>query len=322
MGNYTCKTEEVAIQGKYPLKGMITIPEGEAGKLPALLFIAGSGKVDRDGYADKLKFYFNAYTQLSGSINEAGYITLRYDKRGVGKSGGDPIGTGMYDLADDAEACIKYLENRPEVDPKRIILLGHSEGCMLAGVVNARHPIAGMILIGGAAETLEQASARQRKLAIEEMMNAKGLKGALNRLMKIDKLAEKQNAKLMDRIMNSSGDTIKYNFIKMNAKWLREHYSHSVIDDLKKAACPVLAVTGDKDSQADSERLKKIPELLPGRGEYRIIKDMDHSLKIHEGKLSVTDAIKQYKQSENQPVHPELKKAVLDWLADKFGVNL
>lgn len=283
-----------------------------------MLIIAGSGVIDRDGYSTRLKLYFNAYTQLARSISEAGFIVLRFDKRGVGKSGGEYFETGMWDRVDDVEACVKYLENRPEVDPKRIVLLGHSEGCMLATAVNARHPVAGMVLIGGAAETLEQASARQRKLAIDEIIKAKGVKGALCRLLKADKLAEKQNAKMIEKIMKSSNDTVKFSFVKLNAKWLREHYLYNVMQDLKKAVCPVLALTGSKDCQADPERIKAVPGLLP-KGEYRIIEDMDHSLKIHKGGISVNTVVKQYKLSEKEPIHPELEKAVLDWLANFNG---
>lgn len=314
----TYKAEQVTIDGTYPLKGTLTIPEGAAGKLPAVLFIVGSGPVDRDGYVKKLKLSFNTYTQLAESITKLGFVTLRFDKRGVGQSGGDYFKTGMWDRSDDVESCIKYLEQHPAVNPEKIILMGHSEGCMLASLANARHPIGGMILLGGAAETLTQATDRQRKMAIDELMQAKGIKGAFYRLLKVDKLAEKQNAKLMDKLMKSQAETIRVGFVKLNAKWLREHYSHNVVDDLKKAECPVLAITGAKDSQADPERIKEVPNMLPGKGEYRIIEDMDHSLKEFKGTVSIRNAIKQYKLSEKQPVHPELAKTILEWLDRKF----
>ncbi len=317
MDNIICKTEDVTIAGAYPLYGTITLPKGTTGKRPAILFIAGSGMIDRNGYATKLRFYFNAYTQMADKISDAGFITLRFDKRGVGQSGGVYSETGMWDRVDDVEACIKYLEGRPEVDPDRIILIGHSEGCMLASAVNARHPVSGMILLGGAAETLKQASERQRKLAMEELMNAKGIKGAFCRLLKADKLAEKQNAKMMGKIMQSPDDMIKFNFMKLNAKWLREHYLHDVVEDLKKAVCPVLAITGSRDCQADPERIKGIPGMVPG-GEYRIIDDMDHSLKSYKGELYVNGIVKQYKLSEKEPVHPALEKTILDWLSNNF----
>ena len=68
----------------------------------------------------------------------------------------------MRDLVNDIEATITYLKEQPFVDPENIILAGHSEGCMLATVVNARTPVNGLILLTGAAESLEEATTKEK----------------------------------------------------------------------------------------------------------------------------------------------------------------
>jgi hypothetical protein len=57
---------------------------------------------------------------------------LRYDRRGVGESPGDWRTAGLYDNVDDLGRARDALAARPEVDPQRILLAGHSEGAVLA----------------------------------------------------------------------------------------------------------------------------------------------------------------------------------------------
>ncbi len=55
---------------------------------------------------------------------------------------------------------------------------------------------------------------------------------------------------------------MRQGLVKINAKWVREHFLHNVVDNLKKAVCPVLAVTGSKDFQTNPECVKKVPGLV------------------------------------------------------------
>ncbi|PGU12283.1 alpha/beta hydrolase family protein, partial [Bacillus thuringiensis] len=122
---------EVAVKSELTLQGTITKPKA-GGKYAAVVIIAGSGEVDRDGTIVPLKLESNIYKDLAHVMAQLGVVTLRFDKRGVGKSDGDIMKTGMWDLVSDIEAMITYLKEQPFVDPENIILAGHSEGCMLA----------------------------------------------------------------------------------------------------------------------------------------------------------------------------------------------
>ena len=319
MGKYSFKEKEVIIKGQYDLAGTLAIPERCEEKLPAILLIPGSGKIDRDGYVENMKFHTNLYKDLAHLVTALGFISLRVDKRGVGKSKGDFFETGMWDLVEDIEKNIDFLKEQSHVDPEKIILLGHSEGCMLATAVNARKPVEGLILLSGAAETLNEALKRQRKILVEEAKNKNKLNGFLLRLLKVDKIIEKQAIKYMSKIMNSDKDMIKYNFSKVNAKWFRDHYQYNVLEDLKKVTCPVLALTGNKDFQADQKKLQRLPELVKGELEYHVIKDMNHGLKKHIGPVSASNFKKEYKEKSNDPLQSELVGMISSWLK-KFTV--
>ena len=76
--------------------------------------------------------------QIAGALAEAGSIVVRYDKRGVGQSGGRAESASLTDYAEDARAAIKLLESRKDVDPKRIAVVGHSEGGLVALIAAGR----------------------------------------------------------------------------------------------------------------------------------------------------------------------------------------
>lgn len=308
------KEETVEIKGEVILKGTLTIPNRDKERYPAILIIAGSGPIDRNGNPVKAKMLFNIYRDLAEYLTGLGIIALRYDKRGVGESEGDYLKTGMWDLVDDVGACVGYLKNHPMVDPGKIILLGHSEGCMLATIFNAREQVAGMILLGGAAESMEEATRKQREIAYAELMNSKGLMGFIYRLLKVDKKGEAQNKKLMEKMISSGKDVVKVNFIKLNAKWVREHFQHDVVEDLKKAVCPVLAVTGSKDCQVDPEKLKAVASIVKGESESHLIEDMNHILKVYRGPVSILKMKEQYKAVAGDPLHPVLLSVLSGWL--------
>ncbi|WP_052760584.1 alpha/beta hydrolase family protein [Bacillus cereus] len=308
---------EVAINSEFTLQGTITKPKAD-GKYAAVVIIAGSGEIDRDGTIVPLKLESNIYKDLAHVLAKLGVVTLRFDKRGVGKSDGEFQKTGMWDLVSDIEAMVAYLKEQPFVDSENIILAGHSEGCMLATVVNARTPVNGLILLTGAAESLEEATKRQREIIYKELKEQKGIKGKLMRLLNIEKRGEKQAQKATEKMINSKKDIVKIGFKPMNAKWFREHFQHDIYKDLQQVTCPVLAIAGDKDFQANPEKAKRIGNYVKGDSEVHVIKNMDHTLKYFEGDFKALEFKKIYVESADKPLHPELEGIIVNWMDARF----
>ncbi|WP_270341580.1 alpha/beta hydrolase family protein [Bacillus mobilis] len=308
---------EVAINSEFILHGTITKPKVD-GKYAAVVIIAGSGEIDRDGMIVPLKLASNIYKDLAHVLARLGVVTLRFDKRGVGKSGGEFLKTGMWDLVSDIESTITYLKEQPFVDPGNIILAGHSEGCMLATVVNARTQVNGLILLTGAAESLEEATKRQREIIYKELKEQKGIKGKLMRLLNIEKRGEKQAQKATEKMINSKKDIVKIGFKPMNAKWYREHFQHDIYKDLQQVTCPVLAIAGDKDFQANPEKAKRIGDYVQGDSEVHVIKNMDHTLKYFEGDFKALQFKKIYTESADKSLHPELEGIIVNWMDARF----
>ncbi|UFU01192.1 alpha/beta hydrolase [Radiobacillus kanasensis] len=309
----------IQIYSEKKLEGTLSFPDKTQEKYPALLILPGTGTLNRDGNDPKGKLELRLYKQLANFFSSLGFMTLRYDKRGVGKSEGEAVRTGLWDLVEDAEAALEYLHKQSSVDQDNTFVLGHSEGTTLATALYARKPYSGMLLMAGGGEKMEEAIHRQRKLALEDLAKSKGLKGKLIKWLNVVEKDEKKNKALMEKIKTSDTDYIRIQgFFKFPAKWMREHLSYDLTGDLGKVQCPVLAVTGDKDFQADASKLKRLPELVQGSVEYHIIKDMDHSLKEYKKLLDISSFKKDYIAGADKDIHPELQKIFKEWVADQL----
>ncbi|MFE3541478.1 alpha/beta hydrolase family protein [Nocardia sp. NPDC059177] len=131
---YPYRSEDVSYpSGDITIAGTLTEPEG-AGPFPAILMITGSGPQDRD---ESLAGH-RPFLLLADTFTRAGYAVLRVDDRGVGGTGGDLDQATYPILADDAAAGVDFLRARPEIDPARVGLFGHSEGGYLAPLVATR----------------------------------------------------------------------------------------------------------------------------------------------------------------------------------------
>ncbi len=99
------------------------------GRHPAVVFIHGSGAEGR---------WANGF--LADYVARHGVVALIYDKRGVGESTGDWKTSTLNDLAQDAKVAVHLLTNRPDVDPRRVGVYGHSQGGFIAPMVAAGNP--------------------------------------------------------------------------------------------------------------------------------------------------------------------------------------
>lgn len=125
---------DVQIPGAAKLKmgATLAVPVDAKGASPAVLIIPGPGATNRDGPIvarppDPL------YKDLSASLTAAGMVTLRYDHRGIGDSqmeAGQQL--SWDDMVEDAREALKFLSQRQEVDPKRMAVIGHDMGGVIA----------------------------------------------------------------------------------------------------------------------------------------------------------------------------------------------
>ncbi|SER19331.1 hypothetical protein SAMN04487944_101582 [Gracilibacillus ureilyticus] len=303
---------EVRIKSDVTLAGTLSLPE-DNNTDTAVVMIPGSGKIDRDGNIEQKGMDFNLYKDISDFIVSLGFITFRYDKRGVGESEGDHLKTGLHDSIKDVQAAIQYIRTDLPV-VKKIILLGHSEGTMIATAVAARGDADGVILLAGGGETLEEASKRQRELYFEATKAKRNISGWLFRTFRLDEKTEKKNEKLFEKIKATDKDMIRVQLMPFPAKWLREHFMYDLLADFQKITCPVLAVTGKVDFQSDYRKLNRLNELISSELETYVIDDMDHMLKKETEDINILRFKQAYQRNRSKPIHPRLKEILEGWL--------
>ena len=101
---------------------------------------------------------------------------MRYDKRGVGESGGDFLSASHSDLVNDAVACVQSLQKHDAIDAGEVFGAGHSEGAIIAAQVAARLPeISGIILLSPFCESMESLLIRQAEALGAMTTGQKGL---------------------------------------------------------------------------------------------------------------------------------------------------
>ena len=144
----------------FSLAATISKPAAAGGRLPAVVLVPGSGQVDRDEMVAGIPIF----GQLASALADAGFLVVRYDKRGVGQSGGRSESATLSDYGEDARAIVAFLEERKDVDPKRIALVGHSEGAWASLVAAARDKrIARVAAIAGPGVTGAQLVLEQQR---------------------------------------------------------------------------------------------------------------------------------------------------------------
>ncbi|HLS37207.1 MAG TPA: CocE/NonD family hydrolase [Sphingobacterium bovisgrunnientis] len=130
---YVYDTVDVVIPNTYSdinLAGTITKPKAK-GKYPAVILVTGSGPQDRD----ETLFGHKPFKVLADYLTQNGIIVLRYDDRGVNKSGGSFEKSTIDDFSKDALSALDFLKKQPNVDINTIGIIGHSEGGLIANLL-------------------------------------------------------------------------------------------------------------------------------------------------------------------------------------------
>jgi dienelactone hydrolase len=141
--------------GALALPGTLTVPSGK-GPFPAALLVHGSGPNDRDETVGARK----PFKDLAWGLASRGVAVLRYDKRtrvhasSFGPSARYTVKEEVIDAARDAVALLAAL---PEIDARRIVLVGHSQGAWLAPRIAREEPrLAGIAVLAGNTRPVEE----------------------------------------------------------------------------------------------------------------------------------------------------------------------
>jgi hypothetical protein len=164
--------------GPVAIQGELWVPRGAPGKVPVVLFIAGSGPTDRDGN-NIMGLRTDAYRMVAEQLAARGIATLRYDKRGVGKSGTnfDPAKTVLGDFV--ADAAVFAAKLRSDARFSTVTFAGHSEGGPIAVLLAAQAAPHSLVLLSSPGRPIEAVLREQ----LAPKLDAAG-KADLDRILK------------------------------------------------------------------------------------------------------------------------------------------
>jgi uncharacterized protein len=257
---YPYRDEQVSYQNAkagITLAGTLTTPVSTTPS-PAVVLITGSGAEDRD----ETVYGHKPFLVLADALTRKGIAVLRVDDRGVGGSGGKVDTSTSEDFAEDTLAGVAYLKTRPDIDAKRIGLIGHSEGGLIAPIAATRSKdVAFIVLMAGPGLTGEQilylqgAAIMRAGGATEEVIATN--RAVQERLFAVLK-SEPDNAAAKEKIK-----AIAPGQERVVTPWFRYFISYDPAPVLKKVTCPVLAINGEKDLQVPyRENLDAIADAL------------------------------------------------------------
>jgi uncharacterized protein len=238
----SARSEEVSV-GKAPfvLPGTLSVPVGE-GPFPAVVLVHGSGPSDRDATVGGVKLF----RDLADGLSARGVVVLRYDKRTFayrGKLG--PKITMDQEILDDAVDAVALLRARPEVDPKRIYIVGHSLGALVTPEIGVRaQPIAGVVLLAP--------PGRPPWEVLPQQLAYLGTPA--------DKVAEVE--KKLALIRSGKGDD--ENLLGAPGSYWRDWGARDGVAMVKKLGRPVLILRGSRDYQVIEADLAHWQEGLSG----------------------------------------------------------
>jgi len=330
---YPYKEEEVAFENKaagISLAGTLTLPDN-GGPFPAVVLITGSGPENRDEEV----FGHKPFLVLADYLTRQGIAVLRCDDRGVGKSTGDYKTATTPDLATDALAAFEYLKTRKDIDPKRIGLLGHSEGGVIAPIVANEAPdVTFVVLMAGTGVRGDSVLMLQSQLVARaegspDSTVAKS--GVVERAVLNIAMAEPDTAKAAARLRPllrqsvaqpnpndsqaaaSVNQVIEQQIKQALTPWFRYFVSYDPRPALAKLKQPVLAINGEKDVQvAPKENLAAIEAALKAGG------NKDHTVKELPGlnhlfQTANTGGVSEYAKTE-ETISPSALKLMGDWI--------
>lgn len=290
------RAEEVTVltPSGITLAGTLTLPTGASGKLPAVLLLTGSGPQDRDEATMGLAGW-RPFRQFADTLSRRGIAVLRLDDRGVGGSGGNVNATTLPEFAEDARAALAFLRARPEVDARRVGIVGHSEGAYVGPMVAASDPsLRALVLIAAPARTGREVVEYQYRFNIER------------------DTATRARADSLLPLMLSQSDSLA-----AASPWYRSLLEHDPLPVARRLRLPVLILQGETDRQVPAADAAALAGVIRAAGNHdvseRLLPGVNHLL------LRDPDGFPGgYAALPSKQVVPEVLGALADWLAAKL----
>jgi len=312
--------------GQVTVHGSLRLPPNAATPVPAAVLLAGSGPTDRNGNTPAVPGAIDTLRSLADVLATLGVASIRYDKLSTGATGlgpyaSDPASIGYRDFVDEARGALGFLAARTDVDAGHLMILGHSEGALIALSV-ATDPAPGQPRVAGIG-LLESLGSRYLDLMSSQLTGTLPALVAAGRVSASD--ADNATQALPDAIstLRSTGSfpadlpvlLQRSGLSAANAHFL---YQADQADPVQLAAAlppglPVLTTCSQADHQVPCSEMAKLDAALPAATLTPVtLTTADHLLKDEPPGTSVTSV-------SDLAFSAELPPALSSWLSTVVG---
>jgi uncharacterized protein len=272
-------------------------------RLPAVVLVPGSGRLDRDETVAGIPIF----GQLASALADAGVLVIRYDKRGVGQSGGREESATLDDYAEDVRSVVRFLSRRRDVDPRRITVVGHSEGGWVALLAAAREKRIGRLAL------LATPGTTGAELVLEQQRHA------LERSTLTD--AEKQErVELQHRIHQAVLSDTGWDGIpeplrrQADTPWFASLLAFDPARAMSRVRQPMLIVQPELDRQVPPHHADRLAGLAKARKRQAPVEVVTLAGVNHLFVPARTGEVDEYTELETKQIAPELPKAIASWI--------
>ncbi len=287
----------------FSLAGTLSRPtEAGATRLPAVVLVGGSGPTDRDGLA----FGIPLLGQIADALANAGFIVVRYDKRGIGQSGGRAESATLADYADDVRAAVKMLAERKDVDPKRIAVVGHSEGGSVALLAAKDKRIAAVGLINTPGVTGgDIVLAQQQRLLNRSKLTAE------EKQAKVDVQKRIHEAVITGKGLDQLPADVRRAVDNAEFQSLLTTDPAKILPGVRQ---PLLIVQGEKDTQVEPQNADRLETLARARKKAAPVDVVKVPGVNHLLVPATTGEADEYATLPDKHVSPAVTQAIVTWL--------
>ena len=280
------RTEEVTIgKGDWQLPGTLALPAGVP-RPAAIVLVHGSGPNDRDESIGPQK----PFRDIAEGLASRGIAVLRYEKRtrfAAARLAKLASFTVQEETVDDALAAAEYLRGRADIDPRRVIVLGHSLGGYLVTRIGLRDPsLAGLISLAGSTRPFED-------LVVEQLTYLASLAGNPPEALKAIEKAKAEAARVKALTPESKVSPSDLPFSAPLSYWL-DLRGYDPATGARALKQPMLILQGERDYQVTMTDFGRWQDALKDRKNvrFRSFPALNHLFQAGEGKSTPSEYTK------------------------------
>jgi photosystem II stability/assembly factor-like uncharacterized protein/pimeloyl-ACP methyl ester carboxylesterase len=322
--------DEAAFRGG-KLRVIINKPLKE-GKMPAMLFIPGytCSSIDELSEDHPYKRIVNAYV-------DAGFVTLRIEKSGLGDSKNTPPceSCNLLDEVENFEVGLKKLKSLAYVDTNQIILFGHSMGGIIAPAISAKNKVAGVAVYGTTAKSwfeyqlemyrVQNALAGMNPIEVEQSVTSQ-YELLYRYFVKKESLTELAKDPIQDSVLRTVWGYDGHGKIyERNAEYWRQIQDYPHLENWKNTKAKVLVMFGESDFQAFSladhqQIVNTVNHFNNGNASLKTFTHTDHYFAKSGTMQQAFDKFNSRQiQTLFEEYNPEVGKSAVSWSEAMLG---